>query len=760
MSEYIGRRIVPVHGGVWSGSKSYEELTIVLHEDSGDSYISRRAVPAGTAITDESYWMLHSLYSQQIADAVAQMEETESKLTERVEEAENLTNSNKNTLNSRMDSLETRMDANVSASTDADADYAAEVVDARVDNSDNVYASLGAHLRAIADGSGIDNGAVAANHVGFLDITPELDFTADEYIVWKTGRLQSYTSGTNVYFATEDYVEFPYGGSYFYLRCAKSTASNDASGIAFYDEDKSFISGSDYCRDSSGLEYTRILCPEGTAFMRLTCYKEANVSSVKIWVSDVMISTGRIVAGAVTEDKLADGSVTGNKLADDCVTEGKIADGAVTEDKLGNNAVTACKNAVMKVPLELNFTADKYISRINGQLQDFTSGTNTYFATEDFLAFPYGGCSFVIRSSMTTASSDKSGLAFYDVDQKFISGLQYDQVTTGVACNTEFVCPEGTAYIRLTCHTQSLLTEVGIWCNDLMVPESRIVDGAVSTEKIADGAVTEDKLADEVVSDINSGINCVLAETLPENPLEYLRETPGYLSVFLHVGCIGDSLASGEAVYMKSDGTTGGLDKFDFSWGQYLARMTGNTYYNWSKGGLRCDTFLSSSLATECFDGEHLCEAYIIGLGQNEKNKSYTIGTADDIDLDDYSNNADSYYGNYGKIISKIKEVQPKAKIFILTDPLSSVESAGYNDAVREIATLFDSVYLVDLYTYGSSLYTSTLMKAHKRGGHYDAVGYYLCAMVIATYIDWLIKKYPEEFREVEFIGTDYYYYS
>lgn len=47
MSEYIGRRIVPVHGGVWDGSKAYEELTIVLYEASGDSYISRRPVRPG-----------------------------------------------------------------------------------------------------------------------------------------------------------------------------------------------------------------------------------------------------------------------------------------------------------------------------------------------------------------------------------------------------------------------------------------------------------------------------------------------------------------------------------------------------------------------------------------------------------------------------------------------------------------------------------------------------------------------------------------
>ena len=143
MSEYIGRRIVPVHGGVWDGGRDYEELTIVLYEASGDSYISRRPVPAGTVIGDKNYWMLYSLYSQQIANAVKEMQETdaavraelsaaESRMENRVTEAETLTNQNKSELSSRMDGIDERLDANVSASTDADADYAAEVVDARV----------------------------------------------------------------------------------------------------------------------------------------------------------------------------------------------------------------------------------------------------------------------------------------------------------------------------------------------------------------------------------------------------------------------------------------------------------------------------------------------------------------------------------------------------------------------------------------------------------------------------------------------------
>lgn len=72
---------------------------------------------------------------------------------------------------------------------------------------------------------------------------------------------------------------------------------------------------------------------------------------------------------------------------------------------------------------------------------------------------------------------------------------------------------------------------------------------------------------------------------------------------------------------------------------------------------------------------------------------------------------------------------------------------------------MFSNVYLVDLYTYGSTLFYSGWIAQQRRGGHYNAVGYYACAMIIATYIDWIIKKYPSEFREIEFIGTEDAYY-
>ena len=247
-----------------------------------------------------------------------------------------------------------------------------------------------------------------------------------------------------------------------------------------------------------------------------------------------------------------------------------------------------------------------------------------------------------------------------------------------------------------------------------------------------------------------------------DNPFRVLRDDPGLLSCFLNVGCIGDSLASGVAVYKDSSGETvvNSVNRYQYSWGQYLARMTGNKYYNWSAGGLRTDTWLSSSYAAECFDGNHKCEAYIIGLGQNDNNAKKEVGSSADIDLSDYHNNVDSFYGRYAKIIQKILEIQPKAKIFVITDPNDAVDAAGYNEAIRYMATIFNNVYVIDMRTYWNSAPCAELLNSQKRYGHFNAVGYYLIAKMTMTYIDWIMQTNYLDFREIENIGTDYHWYE
>lgn len=76
MAKYVGKRIVPLPCGEWVQSREYEMLSVVLETSSGDSYIARRAVPAGTAITDTSYWAKSSDFSQQLQNVSNQLTET------------------------------------------------------------------------------------------------------------------------------------------------------------------------------------------------------------------------------------------------------------------------------------------------------------------------------------------------------------------------------------------------------------------------------------------------------------------------------------------------------------------------------------------------------------------------------------------------------------------------------------------------------------------------------------------------------------
>ena len=66
MGTFKGKRIIPKHDGVWNQKKEYEELTIVLDAESGDGYISRKPVPAGTVLTDTDYWSLCSHFNAQM----------------------------------------------------------------------------------------------------------------------------------------------------------------------------------------------------------------------------------------------------------------------------------------------------------------------------------------------------------------------------------------------------------------------------------------------------------------------------------------------------------------------------------------------------------------------------------------------------------------------------------------------------------------------------------------------------------------------
>ena len=190
MPKYVGRRIVPKHGGIWDKTKEYEELIIVLCQETGVSYISKLPVPAGTEIFNEHYWSVCSQFSEQIRlaedhltrtaeDVHTELTETESRISKNVSETEErvtqkLTDTVQNVNDSLSDttttlvkkvadaqkqledgrtamqqsaaSLNSRMNSIASGKTTDK-----ETLDARVDSAGKTYDSFGAHLRSRAD---------------------------------------------------------------------------------------------------------------------------------------------------------------------------------------------------------------------------------------------------------------------------------------------------------------------------------------------------------------------------------------------------------------------------------------------------------------------------------------------------------------------------------------------------------------------------------------------------------------------------------
>ncbi len=246
-----------------------------------------------------------------------------------------------------------------------------------------------------------------------------------------------------------------------------------------------------------------------------------------------------------------------------------------------------------------------------------------------------------------------------------------------------------------------------------------------------------------------------------EKPLDRIVTDGGFCAIFRTIACIGDSLSSGEFESLKPDGTKRYHDFFEYSWGQFIGRSCGSKVYNFSQGGMTAKTYMESFAdAKGYWDRNKLAQAYIIALGVNDMNHGQELGSVSDINLDDYTKNAQTFAGYYGQIIQKIKSLQPRAKIFLVSMPRHGDEKdekrKAWRELLEELTKVFSRTYLIDLYNYApvnDEAYAKTF-----RLGHMTPTGYVLTARMIESYIDYIIRKNPQDFNQVGFIGTDLYY--
>lgn len=246
-----------------------------------------------------------------------------------------------------------------------------------------------------------------------------------------------------------------------------------------------------------------------------------------------------------------------------------------------------------------------------------------------------------------------------------------------------------------------------------------------------------------------------------EKPLDRILPDGGFCGIFRTIGCIGDSLSSGEFESKDANGNTGYHDMYEYSWGQYIARAAGSKAYNFSRGGMTASEYWNSFAENSGFwDEDKLCQAYIIALGVNDiLNAGQTVGSVSDINTADYSKNAFTFAGYYARIIQRLKTMQPKARFFLMTmprdsgDEIHTAKIKAHQKLLYDIAGLFEFTYVLD-FTEHAPVYDSDFRNNFFLGGHLNAAGYLLTARMTASYIDFIIRNNPHDFAQVGFIGT------
>lgn len=246
-----------------------------------------------------------------------------------------------------------------------------------------------------------------------------------------------------------------------------------------------------------------------------------------------------------------------------------------------------------------------------------------------------------------------------------------------------------------------------------------------------------------------------------ENPLDNIVYDGGYARVFRTIGCIGDSLSSGEHESRNEEGVHSYHDFYEYSWGQYMARNAGIKVYNFSCGGMSAKKFIEG-FGDSCgvWTSEKRCQAYILALGVNDMyTKEVELGSVSDIDLENPKNNKPTFAGYYAQIIQRLKTIQPDAKFFLVTLPngIDNLDGDNHAKLLEEMAKVFSNTYVINLRKY-SPKYDAEFKKKFFVGGHMNAAGYILSAQMITSYIDYIVRHNLEDFSQVGFIGTPHKY--
>lgn len=387
------------------------------------------------------------------------------------------------------------------------------------------------------------------------------------------------------------------------------------------------------------------------------------------------------------------------------INSGKLTKDAVGTASLKDNAVTKDKCAFVVHDPESNYIdRSKYSSGYISANGVFTS--NSGWRATDYVE---------LKPETKYYSSQLHGgyCAFYKADKTLIAGYGAWAFTVST-----FTTPAETAFARFS----------------INVSQSNPDTAWIYTANI--------KPKDYAY--ILDGVGVSVTEV---NPCDY---TGNEITVFNRCICIGDSLTEG--TFNRNDtGATTYINYAKYAYPAYLAKMTGVDVVNKGHGGMTSGGWYTTE-ANADLSGYDVA---IIQLGVNDAISLNDLGMT----LAEWF--ADSTRCGFANIITKLKTENKNIKIFVANIiPATYYASQRYLDFSDYLSDWITTEYandpdviLLDMQQYGHTKDSSAY-----NCGHLSALGYNRLAMDYKAYISWYIYNNANVFREVQFIGTDYWY--
>ncbi|MGM8240178.1 SGNH/GDSL hydrolase family protein (plasmid) [Clostridium perfringens] len=298
--------------------------------------------------------------------------------------------------------------------------------------------------------------------------------------------------------------------------------------------------------------------------------------------------------------------------------------------------------------------------------------------------------------------------AFYDENKRYISGSGIAPSETDL--KNPFTTPSNAKYVRFTIDKEAKTKTC--WINK------------------------ENKIPNDVQEYVLAS-NIYTAREKVEKPKEFnpVDYNGWEISVFNKIVCIGDSLTEG--TFNSNDGGYPTYKKYSYP--THLTKLTGVETTNLGKGGYTSKRWWDE-MQNQSFAG-HDCA--IIQLGVND------VAVASQNVTPELTK---QYLQN---IIDKLKRENTGIKIFVAGITKSKwYSNSNYqarNEVIKEFASNREeeNIYFIDLMKYSRN-YDKPFA-----AGHLTALGYLQQAKEYKNYISYLIHKNLDNFKNVQFIGTD-----